>query len=143
MEKTRAKQIYTHHLFVDLKSAFDTSHRHQLYATMSEFGILAKLIGLCEMTLKNAKRVVKVGNNLSEPFDAKRGFRQADSLCCDFFKIFLKKIICAAGLRHTGTIFYKSIMPLAYADNVDIIGRSICEVEAAFSKFAEEMPSSK
>ena len=32
----------------------------------------------------------------------------------------------------------KSIMPLAYADDVDIIGRSICEVEAAFSKFAEE-----
>ena len=29
-------------------------------------------------------------------------------------------------------------MPLAYADDVDIIGRSICEVEAAFSKFAEE-----
>ena len=29
-------------------------------------------------------------------------------------------------------------MPLAYADDVDIMGRSICEVEAAFSKFAEE-----
>ena len=29
-------------------------------------------------------------------------------------------------------------MPLAYADDVDIIGRSICKVEAAFSKFAEE-----
>ena len=25
---------------------------------------------------------------------------------------------------------------MAYADDVDIIGRSICEVEAAFSKFA-------
>ena len=53
----------------------------------------------------------------------------------------MEKIICAAGLRHTGTIFYKSIMPLAYADDVDIIGRSICEVEAAFSKFAEEARS--
>ena len=27
---------------------------------------------------------------------------------------------------------------MAYADDVDITGRSICEVEAAFSKFAEE-----
>ena len=53
----------------------------------------------------------------------------------------MEKIICAAGSRHTGTIFYKSIMPLAYADGVDIIGRSICEVEAAFSKFAEEARS--
>ena len=32
-------------------------------------------------------------------------------------------------------------MPLAYADDVDIIGRSICEVEASFSKFAEEARS--
>ena len=32
-------------------------------------------------------------------------------------------------------------MPLAYADDVDIIGRSICEVEAVFSKFAEEARS--
>ena len=30
---------------------------------------------------------------------------------------------------------------LAYADDVDIIGRSICEVEASFSKFAEEAQS--
>ena len=29
-------------------------------------------------------------------------------------------------------------MPVAYADDVDITGRSICEVEAVFSKFAEE-----
>ena len=47
----------------------------------------------------------------------------------------------SAGLKHTGTIFYKSIMPLAYADDVDIIGRSNCEVGAAFSKFAEEARS--
>ena len=29
-------------------------------------------------------------------------------------------------------------MSLAYADDANIIGRSICEVEDAFSKFAEE-----
>ena len=32
-------------------------------------------------------------------------------------------------------------MPLAYADDVDFTGRSIDEVEAAFSKFAEEARS--
>ena len=53
----------------------------------------------------------------------------------------MEKIICAAGLRHTGKFFYKSIMPLAYADDIDIIGRSISKVEAAFSKFAEEARS--
>ena len=52
LEKTRNKQINTFHLFVDFKSAFDTPHGDHLYATMSEFGISAKLIRLCEMTLK-------------------------------------------------------------------------------------------
>ena len=32
-------------------------------------------------------------------------------------------------------------MPMAQADDVDIIDRSLCEVEAAFSKFAEEARS--
>ena len=56
----------------DFKSTFDTPHSDHLYATMSEFGIPAKLIRLCEMTLKNVQCVVKIGNNLSELFDAKR-----------------------------------------------------------------------
>ena len=88
---------------------------------MSEFGIPTELIRLCELTLKNAQYVVKVGNNL--------------------FNILMERIICAAGLRHSGIIFYKRVMPLAYADDVDIIGRNICEVEAAFSKFADEARS--
>ena len=99
---------------------------------MSEFGIPAKLLRLCEMALKNVQCVVMVGNILSKPFEAKRDFKQSDSLSSDFFNILMEKIICAAGLRH---------MPLAYADDVDVIGRSICEVEAAFSKFAEEARS--
>ena len=65
LEKTRDKQINTFQLFVDFKSAFDTPLTNHLYATISEFGIPAKLIRLCEMTLKNAPCVVKVGNNLS------------------------------------------------------------------------------
>ena len=32
-------------------------------------------------------------------------------------------------------------MPLAYADDVDIIGRGICEVAAAFCKIAAEARS--
>ena len=51
---------------------------------MSEFGIPAKLIRLCKMTLKNAKCVEKGGHYLSENFDVKRRFRQDDSLSCDF-----------------------------------------------------------
>ena len=62
-------------------------------------------------------------------------------MATSFFNILMERIICAAGLRHTGTIFYKSVMPLAYADDIDIIGRSEREVAVAFFKFAEEVRS--
>ena len=65
LEKTRDKQINTFHLFVEFKSAFNTPHRDHLYATMSELGIPAKLIRLCEMTLNNAQCVVKIGTTYS------------------------------------------------------------------------------
>ena len=38
----------------------------------------AKLKTICERTLQNAQCVIKGGNNLAVPFDAKRGFRQGD-----------------------------------------------------------------
>ena len=79
------------------------------------------------MTLKIAQCVVKVGNNLYEPFEAKRGFRQGGSLSSDFFNILMERIICAAGLRHSGKIVYKTFMPL-----------SDREVAVAFAKFAQE-----
>ena len=64
----------------------------------------------------------------------KRGFIQDEALSCDFFNITMERIICAADLRHSGTIFYKRVMPVATADDVDIIGRSDREVAVAFSK---------
>ena len=53
----------------------------------------------------------------------------------------MERIICAAVLRHSGTIFFKNVMPLTYANDVDIIGRSVREVAVAFCKFAEEARS--
>ena len=138
LENTRDKQIDTFHVIIDFIFVFDTSDSDHLYAIMSEIGIPANPIRLCEMTLKNAKCVVKVGNNLFEPIDAMRGFRQGNSLCCDFFNILMERIICAASLRHTGAIFYKSITPLTYTATIHIMGRIELEVAVAFSKFDNE-----
>ena len=105
---------------------------------MSEFGIPAKLIRLCKMTLSNTSCSVLIGKHLTAPFDTKRGFRQGDSLSCDFFNLMMEKIIRAADLRSTGTIFYKSFMLLAYADDIDIIGLKQRDVSAAFSALEKE-----
>ena len=138
LEKTQEKQIDTHHLFVDYKAAFDSTIREHLYAAMSEFGIPAKLIRLCKMTLTDTSSAVLIGKDLTPPFDTKRGFRQGDSLSCDFFNLMLEKIIRASGVEIAGTIFYKSVMLLAYADDIDIIGINQRDVTAAFSSLEGE-----
>ena len=66
MEKRHESQDKTHHLFVDFKAAFDSPLRD---TAMSELGISAKLIKLCRMMLSNSCSSIKVGKDLSEPFD--------------------------------------------------------------------------
>ena len=80
LKKRHENRDKTHHIFVDLKAAFDSTLRDRLYAGMSELGIPVKLIGLCRITLNNSYSSVKVGKDLSEPFDTVRGVRQERSL---------------------------------------------------------------
>ncbi|XP_073814500.1 uncharacterized protein [Musca autumnalis] len=138
LEKTQEMQIDTFHLFVDYKAAFDSPIRSKVFQAMSDFGIPAKLIRLCRMTLTETRSSVKIGKNLSEEFTTKRGFRQGDGLSCDLFNILLEKVIRDAKVKRNGTIYTNSHMLLAYADDIDIMGRSVKEVTDTFAKVERE-----
>ena len=100
---------------------------------MSEFGISAKLIRLCRMTLSNSCCSVKVCKDYSGPFDTVRGFRQGDALSCDLFNFLMESVLRKAAVHRNGTIFYKSVQLHAYAEDIDIIGRTMRDVTAAFT----------
>ena len=107
--------------------------RDRVYTAMSELGISAKLIRLCRITLSNSCSSVKVEKELAEPFDTVRRFRQGDPLSCDLFNFLLESVLRKTGVHCNGTIFYKSVQLLAYAEDIDIIGRTMRDVTAAFS----------
>ena len=95
-----------------------------------------------EITLKTVKCRIKNGNDLLEPFMMDKGLKQGDGLSCLLFNIALEKIIRDAKLETKGTIYSKSIQILAYADDVDIVGRTINSIKEAFlalSKAASNM----
>ena len=48
-----------------------------------------------------------------------------------FFNLALEKVVRKAGIQTSGTIFYKSVQLLAYADDIDIIARSRMELKEA------------
>ena len=87
------------------------------------------------MTLSNTSCSVLVAKDVTTPFDTKRGFIQSDSLSCDFFNLMMKRIV--RGLW-SGTIFAKSFMLLAYADDIDIIGLNRRAVTPAFSALEKQ-----
>ena len=76
--------------------------------------------------------------DLSEPFDTVRGFRQGDPLSCDLFNFVMESVLQKAGVHRSVTIFQKSVQLLAYADDIDIIGRTKRDVTAAFSAIERE-----
>ena len=124
LANTHEKQIDTHHLLVDHKTAFDSLIRDHVFAAMSELGIPAKLIRLWRMTLSNSCNSVKIGIDLFEPFDTVQGFRQGVPLSSDIFNFVMESVLRKAGVHRNGTIFQKSVQLLAYADDIDIIATS-------------------
>jgi hypothetical protein len=69
---------------------------------------------------------------LSSPIITRNGVWQGDSLDCLLFNIALEKVVRDVGINTRGTIFYKSVQILAFADDIDIIGRTQKSKKEAF-----------
>jgi hypothetical protein len=52
LEKCSEHGMDNHHLFIDLKAAYDSIDRRSLYAAMEELNIPNKLIALVKVTMK-------------------------------------------------------------------------------------------
>ena len=125
LQKTREFNIETHHLFIDFKAAYDTINRAEMLKIMNELNFPTKLIRLVAATLNGVKCCVKLQGELSPPFETREGLRQGDALSTLLFNITLEGIVRRAGVDNRGTIYNKSTQILAYADDVDIIGRNV------------------
>jgi hypothetical protein len=75
---------------------------------------------------------VKIKNDCSESFETRQGLRQGDVLSTLLFNVVLEVIILRPNLQTTGTIYNKETQLLAYADDIDIVGRSQSAVQNAY-----------
>jgi sorting nexin-29 len=78
--------------------------------------------------MENSQCYIKLQSELSRPLNIKNGLRQGDALACVLFNIALEKVIRDSGIQMRGTIIYRSVQLLAYADDIDIIARSEAEL---------------
>jgi hypothetical protein len=93
---------------------------------------LKKLIHLTRATLTIVTCCVKIQNDCSESFETRQGLRQGDVLYTLLFNVVLEVIVRRTNLQTTGTIYNKETQLLAYADDIDIVGRSQSAVQDAY-----------
>ncbi|XP_071036638.1 uncharacterized protein [Parasteatoda tepidariorum] len=116
---------YMQNLFIDFKEAFDSINRNRLYEALVEFQLPPKLIRLVEASVSNTVCRVKLLGSLSEDIKVNNGVRQGDSLSCHLFNVAVEKVIRDAEINIRGNIFSNSIQISAYADDLDIIARTV------------------
>jgi hypothetical protein len=131
LEKSNEFNITTHHPFIDFKAAYDTLIRNEVYVGMSKLNFPTKLIRLTKATLTIVTCCVNIQNDCSESFETRQGLRQGDVLSTLLFNVVLEVIVRRANLQTTGTIYNKETQPLAYADDIAIVGRSQSAVRDA------------
>jgi hypothetical protein len=91
---------------------------------MSELKIPTNLIRLSKATLTIVTCCVKIQNDCSESFETRQGLRQGDVLSTLIFNVVLEVIVRRANLKTTDTIYNKETQLLAYAEDIDIVGRT-------------------
>jgi hypothetical protein len=125
--------ITTHHLFLDFKAAYDTIIKNEVYFDMSKLNFPKKLKRLTITTLTIVTCCVKIQNDCTELFET----RQGDVLSTLLFNVVLEVIVRRANLQTTSTIYNKETQ-LAYADDIDIVGRSQPAVRDAYLALERE-----
>jgi hypothetical protein len=91
---------------------------------MSELYFPTKLIRLIKTTLTIVMCCVKIQNDCSESYETRHGLRKGDVLSTLLFNVVLEVIVRRANIQTPGTIYNKETKLLAYADDIDIVGRS-------------------
>ena len=150
MEQAKVKKVPLYMCFIDLKAAYDTVKRSELWLAVEEYGVSSKLCRLLKALYANTQAAVRVEGELTEWFDVKTGLRQGCLLSPALFNVFIDRVVkrALANMDHGVSIRYVlpdgrvhlgdevkgcfKLFDLLYADDLVVI----CESEKVMREAA-------
>ncbi|KAJ4435816.1 hypothetical protein ANN_18435 [Periplaneta americana] len=84
------------------------------------------------MIIEKVQCSVKIQKSNGHEFESNNGLRQENGLSCLLFNVALKKAVRDSGIQRQKTIATMSVKLVAYANDVDIIGRSYTAMADTF-----------
>jgi hypothetical protein len=114
-----------HQILIDFKKAYDSFRKEVLCNILIEFGFSMKLVRLIKMCVNERYNRVCVGKHLSDMFIVKNGLTQEDALSLLLSKFAFEYAIRRVQVNQGGLKLNGTHQPLVYADDANILGRSI------------------
>ena len=135
-EKCLQHQKMLIHNFIDFKKAFDRVWHDGLWQVMKEFNIDKNIIDVIKALYNKAHSAVLLNNQIGEKFRTTIGVRQGCILSPVLFNIFLEYIMIQTlqGFTPSLTINGRPISNLRFADDIDLIGENVDQVQDLTSR---------
>lgn len=137
LEKTWERGVDIYQIFVDFQQAYDSIIRERLYQILSELGVPSKLVRLIKCATNNSLAKVKIQNAVTDEFEVRQGLRQGDGLAPMLFNLALEWVIRKTSVQRSVSIATHSVQLLGYADDVNIVGRSLLAAKEAYVELKE------
>lgn len=135
LEKSLEYNVDLHHLYIDFQQAYDSVDRQVLMRDLLSMGVSKKLTRLVKMTMSGTRCRVKLQGLLSEEFPVVSGIMQGDTKATPLFNMTLEKAVRAIKTNPGGTIFDRLTQHMAYADDVEIVARTLPALAGALKEF--------
>lgn len=131
--------------FLDLRAAFDTVPREELWKALRKKGTPPKLTRAIKSMFDRVEGVVRMNGETSGTFLLEKGVKQGDSLSPLLFVIFMDEVlkVCKARTEKSFVGMWKlrpvSCQALAYADDVVLIADSVGKLQNAVTEWTETL----